>query len=343
MRNNFIAISKISLMLVYLVILAGSLVRMTGSGMGCPDWPKCFGLILPPTNISQIEWSQNKTFKKGVILKNEGVLIVAKKNFVSSQNFNYSNWENYTKHNYSEFNPIKTWIEFVNRLIGAIAGLATLIMLAFSFKYWSENKIIILSSLLIVFGMGFQAWLGKLVVDSNLAPYKITVHMLMAFIIIALIIYSIYITNLSSKNINKDIVVKYLVLGSIILSLIQIIIGTQVREFIDVQYELLGSENKDQWLDSPNLNFYFHRTFSILILIINVLLYYLIIKRKYNSDLILKICFIIFLEIMVGVLMYYGDFPISSQPIHLFLATILFGYQFYWFLHFTKNNIINDL
>jgi cytochrome c oxidase assembly protein subunit 15 len=72
-------------------------------------------------------------------------------------------------------------------------------------------------------------------------------------------------------------------------------------------------------------------------------LYYLTIKRKYNTDLILKICFIIFLEIMVGMLMYYGDFPISSQPIHLFLATILFGYQFYWFLHFTKNNIINDL
>ena len=51
-------------------------------------------------------------------------------------------------------------------------------MLVFSLKFWKKNKIYSLVSLLIVLGMGFQAWLGKLVVDSNLAPYKITVHML---------------------------------------------------------------------------------------------------------------------------------------------------------------------
>jgi cytochrome c oxidase assembly protein subunit 15 len=336
MKNNFIKISKISLVLVYLVILAGALVRMTGSGMGCPDWPKCFGLLIPPTEIGQIEWSPNKSFIKGIVLKKNNELIIAKKDFSSKEKFNISNWEKYTKHDYSDFNPAKTWIEFLNRLIGAIAGLATLFMLIFSIKFWRENKIIVLSSLLIVLGMGFQAWLGKTVVDSNLAPFKITTHMLMAFIIIALLIYCIYISNKKTENISNDLVVKYFILGSFLLSIIQVIIGTQVREFIDLQYDLFGPENKNKWLALPDFYFYFHRSFSLLILAINALLYYITIKRKYNTVLINKICIVIMFEIIVGVVMYYGSFPILSQPIHLFLATILFGYQFYWFLHFTK-------
>ena len=191
MKKYFIAISKLSLVLVLLVILAGSFVRMTGSGMGCPDWPKCFGYLIPPTEISEIEWSANKKYNEGVILRYEERLIVSKKDFVSNNKINLSNWDNYTKHDYSDFDATKTWIEFLNRLIGVIAGIATLVMLIFSFSYWNEKKILTLNSFLIIFGMGFQAWLGKLVVDSNLAPYKITVHMLMALVIIALITYSI--------------------------------------------------------------------------------------------------------------------------------------------------------
>ena len=175
--NRFIKISKISLILVYLVILAGSLVRMTGSGMGCPDWPKCFGLLIPPTNEKQVEWNKNQQYNKGIILRYNGELIVAKDDFVSKNEFNYTNWHPYTKHDYSEFNATKTWIEFLNRLIGAIAGLSTLLMLVFSLRFWKKNKIYSLVSLLIVLAMGFQAWLGKLVVDSNLAPYKITLSL----------------------------------------------------------------------------------------------------------------------------------------------------------------------
>ena len=337
MKKRFIEISKISLILVLLVILAGSLVRMTGSGMGCPDWPKCFGYLIPPTNISEIEWSPNKSYKKGIILRNNGKLIVSKRNFISSNQINFSNWKNYTKHNYSDFDATKTWIEFINRLLGAIAGLATLIMFVFSFSYWNNKNILILNSLLIIIGMGFQAWLGKLVVDSNLAPYKITVHMLMALVIISLIIYSIFKTQ---KNLNDEIIrdsfVKNLVSFTVLISLIQIVIGTQVREFIDLQYEIYGPNNKDKWLNAPNFYFYFHRTFSILILLLNFGLYYLIKLRNYSSIIIRKISFIIFLEIVVGIVMYYIDFPFLSQPIHLLLATILFSYQYYWMLHFKR-------
>tara|TARA_B100000768_G_C11271983_1_gene373861 strand:+ start:1580 stop:2599 length:1020 start_codon:yes stop_codon:yes gene_type:complete len=337
MKKYFVLISKISLILVFLVILAGSFVRMTGSGMGCPDWPKCFGHLIPPTKASQIEWSPNETYKKGNILKYEGKLIVANQDFISNNVLNISNWDNYTKHDYSDFDSTKTWIEFINRLIGVIAGLSTLIMLFFSFHYLKQKKILILNSLLIIFGMGFQAWLGKLVVDSNLAPYKITVHMLMALVIISLIIYSIFLAEqIEKNNIIKDTLVRNLVIFSVLISLFQIVIGTQVREFIDLQYDVLGPKNKDKWLDVPGFYFYFHRTFSILILLINFTLFYLIKTKKYASKIIEKIVFVIFLEILVGVIMFYLNFPIFSQPIHLLLATILFGLQFYLMLHFKK-------
>ena len=76
MRNNYRSLAKASLLIVYLVILAGAVVRMTGSGMGCPDWPKCFGYLVPPTEEAQLLWTQEKDYKKGqVIIRNEALLL----------------------------------------------------------------------------------------------------------------------------------------------------------------------------------------------------------------------------------------------------------------------------
>ena len=337
MKKQFTIASKASLVLVLLVILAGSLVRMTGSGMGCPDWPKCFGYFIPPTDVSQIEWKSNTNFKKGIIIKFEERLIFAKEDFKSGSFIDLNNWNDYTKHDYSDFDPVKTWIEFLNRLIGVVAGLATLSMLFLSISIWKKKKTIFFISLAIVLGMGFQAWLGKLVVDSNLAPYKITTHMLMALVIVSLLIYSIFLIKGNTYNIvvqNNSL--KILIVFSVLISLIQITIGTQVREFVDIQYESFGPEKKEMWLTNPNFYFYFHRSFSILIFLVNLILFYLAYRKKMYLGIIEKIMFIIFLEIVVGIAMYYGDFPLLSQPIHLILATLLFSYQFYWMLHIRR-------
>lgn len=68
MKKRLPLFVKLSLISVYVIFLAGSVVRMTGSGMGCPDWPKCFGYYIPPTSEEQINWQPNTDYKKGMII-----------------------------------------------------------------------------------------------------------------------------------------------------------------------------------------------------------------------------------------------------------------------------------
>lgn len=189
MIKNFKTTIITSFILVLLVIFAGSMVRMTGSGMGCPDWPKCFGYLIPPTTEKDVFWKSNFNYKKGVMILRNEKFYSAKIDFLSSNEFILSNWLEYIKHDYNEFSVMNTWFEFINRFIGAIAGLSTLIMFLFSFNFLKTKPGVTIMSFIVVLSMLFQAWLGKLVVDSNLSPYKITVHMLMAIVILSLIIF----------------------------------------------------------------------------------------------------------------------------------------------------------
>ncbi|MFD0796997.1 heme A synthase [Maribacter chungangensis] len=333
---SFRKLAKISLILVYLVIVAGAVVRMTGSGMGCPDWPKCFGYYIPPTEASELEWKPNKTYNKGqVIILNES-LQVAKEDITTGTDFDSANWEAYTKHDYAIFNPWHTWIEFINRLFGAVAGLATLLLAFASLKYWKKQKAVTLLSWMVVFGMGFQAWLGATVVYSLLLPFKITLHMLMALVIVAFLLYIIFIVNKENKRITYDRTTFVIAVVALGLTLIQVVLGTQVREFIDHQIDLLGAGAKHLWLQDPTLVFYVHRSLSIAIILVNVLLAYRIFKFDLGHLKIYWVLFILVLEIFTGVAMNYIAFPFGSQPLHLVLAAILFGVQFYLVLDALK-------
>ena len=81
----------INLILVFVVILAGSIVRVTGSGMGCPDWPTCFGQLIPPTNIDQVSWFPAEEFSEGEMIIKGDTLFVAQSDFISADKFNRAN------------------------------------------------------------------------------------------------------------------------------------------------------------------------------------------------------------------------------------------------------------
>ena len=336
MNKLFNRLTKTSLVLIYLVIVAGAIVRMTGSGMGCPDWPKCFGYLIPPTQESELLFISYHDYSKGeMIILNSENLYTATKDFKSNEFIKLSNWSLYEKHDYVVYDPVHTWIEYINRLIGALAGIPILIFTLISIYYWKDYKYLTIISILTVIGMAFQAWLGKTVVDSNLAPYKITIHMLMALVIVGLIL-SLIVHTKKGDFVNNRLF-KNLIVFSIVLTLIQVVLGTQVREFVDEKVKSIGYD-KANWLTDAPIKFYIHRSFSVVVLLVNFYLFYLNKKIGLGFNKLSYVIALIGVEILTGILMYYFDFPVLSQPIHLVIATIIFGLQFYILLEYLLRN-----
>ena len=331
MNNPLFSWSKWALLSVYLVILAGAVVRMTGSGMGCPDWPKCFGYLIPPTERSQLDWKPEKNYERGNVIILDNTLLVATQTFQSGLTIDPQNWEAYTKHDYTTFNATHTWVEFINRLLGAISGLIVLALFIRSLWWIRKQPILPLFSFFAVVGMGVQAWLGKTVVDSNLLPSKISLHMIMALLIVSVLLF------VGAKSHGKQLqqpskTLFILISVSFVLTLVQFGLGVDVRQFIDYQIKQAGYNAPQLWLDRPEVSFYVHRSLSLIVVVLSVWIYRQVIKEGIALKYIQFIIGCILVEIALGILMYYIDFPWGTQPLHLLIATLLFSAQLYWLL-----------
>lgn len=234
----------ISWVFAALVVLAGSVVRMTGSGMGCPDWPRCFGLTIPPTDASQVTWQAGEAYGQGRMLIDRDTLWVAAADHQAEGSFAEEQlagkWQAYTEHDYAVFNPLHTWVEFINRLLGALTGVPVLLLwgasLVFALRGGSWRWVAWSSAVLVA--LGAVAWLGKRVVDGNLIPHSITWHMLGALAILLLLVGMLAeLHRTTAYPAEDDAVRKGLPMWALglaaALALIQLITGTQVREEVD--------------------------------------------------------------------------------------------------------------
>ena len=254
---------------------------MTGSGMGCPDWPKCFGKIIPPTHISEL----SDNYKDEFIEKRK------KKNIRLSKYLSYFGFNEISQrllddksiYEEEDFNVYKTWTEYLNRLLGAIVGLSIFLTFLSSINYIKiKNTIFFISfsSLILVL---FQAWLGSIVVSTKLMPGVITLHMIVALLIISLMIYTYY---LSKKNkyvldsLLKIKQIKFFLALNLFAMFFQIILGSQVRESIDQIAIVVGENLRHTWIANLGFEFIIHRSFSLFILGINMYLVYLLLSSK---------------------------------------------------------------
>jgi len=297
---------RITLVVIYLLIVAGGVVRCTGSGMGCPDWPKCFGMWIPPTNVSQFPPNYQEIYAS-------------------------------LGYHTTEFNVSKTWTEYLNRLLGVVSGL--MVLLCFGYAIFLRRvKFLFLVAALTLILILFQGWLGAKVVSTNLASYMITIHMFFALIIVGALLLSLQLSQDAKKNELYGLKHNLFALALVVLlvTFLQILLGTQVRKEVDFASYFYNYQNRDLWVDRLGIKFFIHRSFSILILGLNIYYVHQLYKRINSSSLkrlgtinIISILFII----LSGIVLNYFNIPSWAQPIHLFLSSIIFGVQFYLFVH----------
>lgn len=301
---------------VFFLIFVGGLVRSTGSGMGCPDWPKCFGQWIPPTNVSELPENYRELFKTST-------------------------------HNVAEFDVYKTWIEYINRLIGVVTGLFIALTVFFAIPYLKTNPSVFWLSFLALILTGFQGWIGAKVVATNLAHWMVTIHMVIALVIVGILIYTITKSQqFDVFQLNNDRSLKLIMIAILIVTAIQTVSGTQVRENVDAVALITGEQNRAHWVELLGNMFKFHRTFSLLIAILTILMVYkfrLAFERNsiiYKS--VLALLLLVGAQILSGKVLDNLGFPAQIQSVHLFVGSLICGMQlFIAIVLFTRVKTVN--
>ncbi|NBC25824.1 MAG: heme A synthase [Bacteroidetes bacterium] len=299
MKLTFYQKTAVTTVIATLVlILIGGLVRAAGAGLGCPDWPQCFGMWIPPTSAAELP----------------------------------------AQYDESLFNPVHTWLEYVNRLVGVLIGFLITLTFIFSFKYRRSDPVVTVSSGVAFLLVLVQGWLGGQVVKSGLSAGMITIHMVLAMIIVNTLLFATFKAMRDRVNIRLKPVHKQRLLyisGAILfLTLVQLIMGTQVREAVDVAKNVMNLP-REQWIDTSDLLYIVHRSFSWLVIILSAYLLYE--NKKLDAGPRLgKIGYMIFgliiLQMFIGFGMERLDIPGILQMLHLVSVSVLICVEFLYML-----------
>jgi cytochrome c oxidase assembly protein subunit 15 len=280
-----------STIVTYFLIFIGGLVRVSGAGLGCPDWPKCFGRWIPPLSQSQIPAGFDA----------------------------------------SGFNITLAWIEYINRLAGMITGLLILITALLAIKNFREKKQILIPSMLAAILVAIQGWYGSVVVKSQLMPATVSIHMLLALIIVSLLVYVTYGSfHLSSTlSINKRKPESKWLLFLWLISVIQILLGTGIRSTVEIIWEQFPLLTATDLLGRIGAINYIHTFLGIFLAIGTGLAGQKIMKLDKLSTVSKQSAWLLYtlivLQIIIGVNLHVLGLPPILQVFHLWIASIYVG------------------
>lgn len=221
-----------------------------------------------------------------------------------------------------EFNIAKTRVEYANRVVGVVIGIMISWVLFRSFKFIKTQKSIFIAALLAWISVVFTGWFGSIVVSTNLTPWTISVHMSFAFLIVGLLVYTSVKTTPSNQSLNFSMT--WLLWICLALLLVQVFLGVKVREVLDRVADALLND-RSSWISGLGTEFFVHRSFSWLIVIVNGYLVYQMSKNNVSRGLWGALLALTLASILTGTVMAYASVPAWIQPVHLLLSALNFG------------------
>ncbi|MEN8774173.1 MAG: COX15/CtaA family protein [Akkermansiaceae bacterium] len=304
----------LSILLLIVLIFAGAIVRVTGSGLGCPDWPTCWGALIPPTSIERVDkdYLEEKLpkFKK------------------SAKRFGQDPDEITVEKLLEEYDPLQTWIEFTNRLLALPVLLANfLLMLACLRSRIMLKQGIIAFALVII-----SALTGIVVIASGLRSGVVTIHMALAFLQLFVLTYLYWAgvrSGESRSSIDGPSRPQVMVLLSCVM--IEWAMGSQIREVTDELMMERGIESRGTWIDeiSDSLIYLIHRSFSWSILIAALWLGH---KSKWRGLVPRFVLGLVFALMIMGLILSSSGIHASVQVLHVGVAGALVAAVYYWWL-----------
>jgi cytochrome c oxidase assembly protein subunit 15 len=290
--TSFQALALSTTAMTYLLILVGGLVRASGAGLGCPDWPKCFGSWIPPASAAELPSGFDP----------------------------------------SQFNATLMWTEYLNRLLGVAVGLLIFATVISAFRNHRRTPAIVWSTLAAFLLVGFQGWLGGVVVEHELAASLVTVHLLVALVIVSLLVYAtVYAFLRVGASPSRRVPARGPLLWSLHLlmaiTLAQIALGAQVRGAVDDA--LIHGTPRERALASVGTFDIWHREMALVVVALTFVMFWLTWTRHRGERPLLQsasaIVALVLAQVGFGLWMAYVALTPAAQVAHLTVASLMLG------------------
>jgi len=284
--------------ITYFLILVGSLVRASGAGLGCPDWPRCFGSWVPPVSAADLPPQFDR----------------------------------------SQFNPVLMWTEYLNRLLGVTVGLSIFATMIVAIRYHRRTPRILWPTTLAFLLVGFEGWLGGVVVQEELAAWLVTAHLVVALIIVSLLLYAtvfaFFIDAPRRIASGERRALAWTTLFLIGVTLAQVALGAQVRAGVDLAIDA-GTARVEAlatvgWYDR------WHRDVSLVVLGVVLIVLLQIWSRHERHPALVRTTYVmvalVVAQLALGLSLAYVGLTPPAQIAHLTAASLLLGAQTVMFL-----------
>jgi cytochrome c oxidase assembly protein subunit 15 len=278
----------------YFLIMVGGFVRAAGAGLGCPDWPHCFGYWIPPSEASMIA---DKGFDPAL------------------------------------FNKTLMWIEYGNRLVGVAVGFLILATTVAAVRHYRKVPRILWPTVAAFVLVLFQGWLGGKVVDFDLAGWIVTAHLVLALVIVILLLYATVCAffpggqPLANVPAERRRIARY-GQGLVGFGLVQLTLGALVRGHIDDVASKTGLP-RDQWLAQVGLTDHLHRISALALTAAVLAVAFAVLRNRQLHPWLHRTAWsmagLVLIQVAAGIGLAYGALPPPLQTTHIIAGTLLIG------------------